>query len=127
MTVVVALATVTLVMNPLLIVGDSFASPLVAQSDPLRAVVSLKGARREQESRLPAALVDVVKRAPEIARLANGMLMADAEIDYSLGCLSVARGKNKICATLIGMEPAGFIMHAELKDCDRPPAAHRPS
>lgn len=110
--VVIALTVVTVAMNPLLILTDSFIRAYSSQ-DPLRAVVSEPGKRWIFDSHLPAEWIAAIKRAPGIARGPDGRPMADAQTALHCG-----RGLSRIardCVHLLGMEPAGFAMRPEMK------------
>jgi putative ABC transport system permease protein len=110
--VVAALMVVTVAMNPLLILADSFIRASSAQHHPLRAVISEPGKRWIFDSHLQDDWIEIIKRAPGIAPLPDGRPFADAQAALHCGALIRIA---KDCVHLIGMEPAGFAMRPEIK------------
>ena len=112
LTVMAALMVVTLVMNPLLILMDSFKAMMAVQGSPTHVMITQPGGRQWRYGHLPAAWAETIRHLPGIARAANGPPIVEARV-FASACehperKAAARG---ICLDLDGLEVSGAPLH----------------
>lgn len=109
--VVTALGLITVVMNPLLILIDSFKAMMALQGSPVRVMVTQPEVHMWRDSLIPIAWTDIIKQAPGIARAADGTPLAEARA-YLEGCEHPERkaGDRGICVQLYGLEKPGLFL-----------------
>ncbi|GAB3001123.1 membrane protein [Arenimonas maotaiensis] len=112
--IVIGIAGVVGVLVAMLSMSTGLNKTLTATGDPDRAIVLRGGANGELASFLERASVTQIKQDPAIARGADGLPVASAEL---IVITEVPRKGERSGAnvSLRGVEPAGFTLRPELK------------
>lgn len=112
--IVIGIAGVVGVLVAMLSMSTGLNKTLTATGDPDRAIVLRGGANGELASFLERASVTQIKQDPAIARGADGLPVASAEL---MVITEVPRKGERSGAnvSLRGVEPAGFTLRPELK------------
>ena len=110
--IMAAMMVVTLVMNPLLILMDSFKAMMAVQGRPTHVMITQPMVRMWRSGRMPAAWADTIRQLPGIARAANGVSIVEAHV-FASACehperKAEARGT---CLDLDGLEASGASLH----------------
>jgi putative ABC transport system permease protein len=107
--VVAALAVITIVMNPLLILMDSFKAMMASQGSSTHVMVTQPQVRMWRDGQLPVAWTDIIKHAPGVARTPDGIPIAEAR-SFLQACEHPEGppGDRGTCVMLYGLEPAGL-------------------
>lgn len=115
LTVVAALMIVTLVMNPLLILMDSFKAMMAVQGSPAHVMITQQGGRQWRYGHLPAAWAKTIRQMPGIARSASGTPIVEARV-FLTACEHPERKAQDrgICIDLDGLEASGTPLHPPL-------------
>lgn len=112
--VVIALMVVTLVMNPLLIMIDSFRGMMAAQGNSMNVMITQPGRMTWRDGRIPADWVNVIRQLPGIARAADGTPIAEARYHLN-ACAHPERAPGqRDCIGIDGLEASGAALHAPL-------------
>ena len=112
--IVVGIAGVVGVLTAILAMGEGFRATLGAAGKEDQAIVLRSGATSELTSGLGRETVDLVKRAPGVARGADGEPVASAEI-LVIADLPKAGTGTLANAPIRGVQPGAFALRPEVK------------
>jgi putative ABC transport system permease protein len=109
--VMTALLVVTLVMNPLLILIDSFRGIMAQQGSPMNVMITQPGLRTWRDGRIPLGWADAIKHLPGIARSADGTPIAEAPSHLDACAHPEAKPGERDCIGIEGLEASGAALH----------------
>lgn len=107
MAVAMALMVVTLVMNPLLILIDSFKGMMAVQGSPMHVMVTQADVYLWRLSRFPTAWTKTIKQLPGLAHMADGTPIVEARTYADVCAHPEARPGERGCIGLDGLEDSG--------------------